>query len=157
MENKLPELCVACRHLKEAHLGRRVRKQGRAHDRVWICYQCLGRPKIVVCNKTRSPLELEARAAVKETGYRYVEEHPIGPFKYDLAIPALRLLLEIDSKRWHSHPSRIARDKKKNKAAKAEGWEVTRISSKSVESIGFLVNQAVLRREAEVASTDSDR
>lgn len=85
-----------------------------------------------------------------DTGYRVQEELELGNFRYDLAVPALRLILEIDSKRWHSHPSRIARDRRKDRLAKDEGWHLLRVSSKRSESIGFLVRQAVMRRESEL-------
>jgi very-short-patch-repair endonuclease len=103
-----------------------------------------------------SPLERDARHAVLDTGYKFQQEYELGPYRYDIAIPALRLLIEVDSKRWHSHPSRIARDRKKTELAKKEGWTLTRVSSKHAESVEFLVKQSVLRRESEL-TLDQDR
>lgn len=156
MENNLPQLCASCRKLKEPNLGRRVKKRGREHDSSWICFHCLDKPAKLTCSRARSPLELEARRAVMDSGYRFQEEFQLGPFRYDIAVPALRLLVEIDSSKWHSHPSRVSRDRRKTRLAKAEGWELSRVNSKKAETIGFLVKQAVLRREAEL-STDLDR
>ena len=89
-------------------------------------------------------------------GYKFQQEYELGPYRYDIAIPALRLLIEVDSRRWHSHPSRIARDRKKAELAKKEGWVLTRVSSKHAESVEFLVKQSVLRRESEL-TLDQDR
>jgi len=150
MENNLPEVCFRCHRLKASTLGRWVKVAGRAHDRHWVCNRCLGKP-IINSVSRRSPIELEARRAVLATGYRFNEEFELGPFRYDLAIPALRLLLELDSRRWHRHPSRIARDRKKDQLAKVEGWTLARVSTKQAESVSFSVRQAVLRREAELS------
>jgi very-short-patch-repair endonuclease len=152
----LPELCASCGKLKDHKLGRRVKKRGRAHDTSWICFHCLDGGKKLQCAYGRSPLEIEARKAVLNLGYKFEEQYSIGPFRYDLALPALRLLIEIDSKRWHSHPSRKARDRRKTKLAKAEGWELARISSKHTDSIEFAVRQEVLRRETELSLNHQD-
>jgi very-short-patch-repair endonuclease len=74
----------------------------------------------------------------------------LGKFRFDFAIKPLRLLLEIDSKKWHNHPSRKARDKRKEQFAKAEGWEVARVSTSRAESVSFMVGQVIKRREAEL-------
>lgn len=150
MENPLPEVCACCHKLKLPHLGKRVKKKGREHDRRWVCYHCLGKPKNMATVHNRSPLELEARRAVMDTGYHFQEEYELGPFRYDLAVPALRLLVEVDSRRWHSHPSRITRDRRKEQLATKEGWLVARVSSKRAETISFLVRQAVMRRESQL-------
>jgi len=88
-----------------------------------------------------------------DTGWKFVEEFELGSFRFDFAIRPLRLLIEIDSKKWHSHPSRRARDKRKTEAAKEEGWDVARVITKSAESVSFMVSQVVKQREAELATT----
>lgn len=86
------------------------------------------------------------------TGWKFVEEYELKTFRFDFAIERLRLLIEVDSKRWHSHPSRRARDRRKEEAARAEGWEVVRVSTKSGEAVSFMISQVVLKREAELAA-----
>lgn len=151
---ELPQVCRRCHKLKLPTLGRYSKVAGREHDRRWVCYSCLGKPRPIRCaNTAPSPLELAARRAAMDTGYRFVEEFPLGPFRFDLAFPALRLLLEIDSSRWHHHASRKSRDRRKEKAARAESWEVLRVTSRRAEPVEFLVRQAIMRRESELAIT----
>jgi len=150
----LPELCHKCRQLRPKNLGRFFTVQGRCHDRKFVCNRCLAKPAPERCGNTSpSPIELEARRALLETGWKFVEEFELKTFRFDFAIRALRLLIEIDSKRWHSHPSRRARDKRKTEAAKAEGWDVTRVTTKSADSVSFMVKQVVMQREAELATS----
>lgn len=108
---------------------------------------------MVRCGKTApSPLEREARKALIDTGWKFVEEYELKTFRFDFAIERLRLLIEVDSKRWHSHPSRRARDRRKEAAARAEGWEVARVTTKGAEAVSFMISQVVLKREAELAA-----
>lgn len=152
MASQLPQVCNRCRRLKGGHLGRFIKIPGRCHDRRWICNNCLEKPVAVRCGRSRpSPLELEARRSILETGYKFVEEYELGKFRFDFAVSPLRLLIEIDSKKWHDHPSRKARDRRKTEAAKQDGWDLVRVSSKRAESVSFLVKQAISRREEELA------
>jgi very-short-patch-repair endonuclease len=150
----LPEICHKCRNLRPTDLGRFFTVRGRCHDRKFVCNRCLNKPVTIRCGNTApSPVELEARRAIIGTGWRFVEEFEFKKFRFDFAIAPLRLLIEIDSRRWHQHPSRRARDQRKAAAAKAEGWDVARVVTSRAESVGFLVSQVVMKREAELATT----
>jgi very-short-patch-repair endonuclease len=149
----LPELCHKCRQLRPKDLGRFFTVHGRCHDRKFVCNRCLSKPQATRCaNSNPSPIELEARRAILDTGWKFVEEHKLGPFRFDFAIPRLRLLIEIDSVRWHSHPSRKARDRRKDESARQAGWDVARVTTKSAETVSYLVSQVVMKREAELAT-----
>jgi very-short-patch-repair endonuclease len=150
----LPEICHKCRQLRSKDLGRFFTVHGRCHDRKFICNRCLSKPQPARAgNSEPSPIEKEARQAIIETGWKFVEEFEFKSFRFDFAIIALRLFIEVDSKRWHQHPSRRARDRRKEEAAKAEGWDVARVTTRSADSIPFMVKQVVMTREAELATT----
>ena len=64
------------------------------------------------------------RHTLQELHVEAVAEFGLGPFIFDFAIPRLRLLLEINSRRWHARPRRQKRDRAKAKAAQASHWEL---------------------------------
>ena len=74
----------------------------------------------------------------------------LGKFQFDLAVPALRLLIEVDGRRWHSHPSRKANDRRKDQFAVKEGWTVSRVQYPDVAG---KTAAAIHRREEELAAT----
>ena len=117
----LPELCTKCRELKDASLMTSVRVRGRMHDRVRICHACLSVKKVTKDRAHReSPLEKRARETLLDLGYHFRQEHQVGKFFYDFALPALRILVEVDGYRWHAH--RAHRDRAKTRLAENAGW-----------------------------------
>ena len=64
---------------------------------------------------------------------------------YDIAIPELNLLIEIDGDRWHGHSGnkemddkRIQRDAEVDKFAKDNGWKVIRINDKILKKLRII-------------------
>jgi very-short-patch-repair endonuclease len=54
-------------------------------------------------------------------------EFKLGSFIYDFAIPKLGLLIELDSKRYHSNKRHRIRDGAKDKNAADQGWTLKRV------------------------------
>lgn len=54
-------------------------------------------------------------------------EFKLGTFIYDFAIPKLGLLLELDSKRYHTNKRHRIRDNAKDKNAANQGWTLKRV------------------------------
>jgi very-short-patch-repair endonuclease len=71
---------------------------------------------------------MTVRTTVGKLGFKVYAEFPLGPFTYDFAFPKLRLLIEIDSKRWHSGYARKQRDKRKTANAAQHGWALVRLA-----------------------------
>ena len=78
-----------------------------------------------------SPIERIVRSELLSKGYWVAQEYPLGPFRYDFAIPALRAIVEVDSHTYHDHPSRKARDRAKSALAESGGWTVCRVRAGS--------------------------
>ena len=62
----------------------------------------------------------------------YVQGLPLGDWKIDLAFPAARLAVEVDSWAWHTDPVRFARDRQKGNAIVAAGWRLLRFTWRDV-------------------------
>lgn len=66
--------------------------------------------------------------------------HPIRLWRFDFAIPAYRLGIEVDGGVWrpgggaHSHPSNIMRDIEKSNHATVAGWHLLRFTDKEIRS-----------------------
>jgi len=82
-----------------------------------------------------------------KTGHRFVQEYQLGSFWYDFSIPAFRLLIEVDSHTYHSHPSRRRRDRAKAEIASEQGWKVARVTRDDMEG---QINSAILKRQIEL-------
>lgn len=145
--SELPQICTACHKLKAANLGRFYRGQRYSQWR-WICLACDDkRPeRCARHNYPETPPEREVREALSECGLKFKAEFPVGPYIYDFAVPAIRLLIEVDSKTWHSTPRQLKRDARKDAYAKAEQWELKRFKTGS--GLGSAVLAEVLRRKA---------
>ena len=78
-----------------------------------------------------------------------MEEFKLSKVRFDFAVPKLRLLVEIDSRRWHSHPSRKNRDRYKSRLAEDEGWKLVRVTGDS-SLVHDVVFSSVLSRENEL-------
>lgn len=147
----LPQLCHRCRKLKSSDLGRFIPAPGRCHDRRWVCQHCESKTRTVFSQETArelSPIERQTAAALAKTGFKFRSEYPLGKFRLDFVVPALGLAIEVDSKRWHSHPSRIRRDAVKTKLAVDAGLKLVRVRA---PDIAAKVDAAVQARLEELA------
>lgn len=66
---------------------------------------------------------LEIVAFLESLGLRPSTEFKIGRYKYDVAIPESKLLVELNGLRWHSFPSSRKRDLEKFRSAVDNGWK----------------------------------
>lgn len=131
MPTTLPEICCKCRALKTPDLGRYIVKN---RVRKFICDACSDRSqeRRRVCgskereNRRESPAEKALRLFLKDEGFSVVSEYQIGSYFYDFAIPSLRMLIELDSRRYH-HGSRAKRDRIKDHIAAQEEWHLVRV------------------------------
>lgn len=78
--------------------------------------------------------EQDLKKIAKHFGFEVTEEvrfHPVRRFRFDYAIEALKLGIEIDGGLWikggHSTPKGILSDREKDAEALGIGWRVLRI------------------------------
>jgi very-short-patch-repair endonuclease len=57
-----------------------------------------------------------------------------GNGRVDFAIPAWRLLIECDGRRWHAKTIDFERDRERDNAATLNGWKVLRFTYRMIES-----------------------
>lgn len=132
MDRKAPQICRHCQKIKKPELGKFLKRRDRYNSWYWVCLHCLDKPKAWRMRRTNeSPVERVVRSELISRGYWVAQEYPLGPFRYDFAIPALRAIVEVDSRTYHSHPSRKARDRVKTAQAESAGWTVCRVRAGS--------------------------
>jgi very-short-patch-repair endonuclease len=143
MSSPLPQICHKCRQFKMPELGEFFKRHG---TEVFECSECLGKPAIKRSKDSgnESSPERKVRKSLLGCGFFVESEFHVGPFTYDFAIPKLNLLIELDSKRWHSLSSRKDRDRRKEEVAKEAGWDLKRFRASS--NIGFKVLRYVYWR-----------
>lgn len=56
----------------------------------------------------------------------------IGKYRVDFAIPADKLAIEIDGKKYHSEHQRIYKDQPRQRTLEAQGWTVIRFEAAEV-------------------------
>lgn len=148
-ESDLPQVCARCHKQKAANTGRFFWSRTRYHTRVWVCFECLDRPKILRLARPgeETPLEKEAREALEQLHVKAFAEYPIGRFIFDFAIPKLRMLIEIDSVTYHRRWHNMLADKRKNEWAQKNLWHLVRIRA---PDIAQQVVHAVMKRAQEL-------
>ncbi len=83
--------------------------------------------------------EVRVAHALRRAGvHGLVQQHPIdlkgyGPARFDLAVPDLRWAIEVDVHPVHEETSGRLSDRRRDNAATAEGWAVTRVNRSSYE------------------------
>jgi very-short-patch-repair endonuclease len=79
-----------------------------------------------------SPMETRVRLALHDGGLPApVLQHPVGPYRIDLAYPDLRLGIEYDGE-CHLDPRRAREDLERQQYLSARGWHVTRPEAATV-------------------------
>ncbi len=58
----------------------------------------------------------------------WVLGHPFGPYRIDLAFPAVRLAVEVDGWAWHVDVERFRTDRRKGNAITRAGWDLLRFT-----------------------------
>lgn len=133
--SSLPELCEVCRKLKVPSLGR-FKKSGQHGKRRFICYDCTERRgtshRDGRLQHRQSPLEEQVNRALVEAGFKVIQEYRLDGKFFDFAVPSIRLIIEVDSKRYHRFGWQKRNDKIKDQVAKDHHWELVRISGDDV-------------------------
>lgn len=104
----------------------------RQRGTVFVCYECLKRDrKNKQLRKTRqhSRPEFNLYQALDRAGLSYTPQYKVGKWPFDLALPELRLLVEIDDASTHDTRRGKARDFYKENYASERGWQVIRVAS----------------------------
>lgn len=124
----LPEVCRYCHQLKLPHLGKR-RPGFKYNTFHFVCFDCLEKPRVQrqLRPNNETPPEREVRLWLQEQGIAATAEYPVGPFIYDFALTKLGLLVELDSKRYHSAAKHRIHDAKKTRNAISHGWILKRV------------------------------
>jgi very-short-patch-repair endonuclease len=96
-----------------------------------------------------SPMETRIRFAIRAAGLPApVLQYPVGPYRLDMAYPAIRLAVEYDG-RDHLTPERALRDLDRQAYLTRCGWEVLRFRAGEVMlrpwSVAATVRRALAR------------
>jgi very-short-patch-repair endonuclease len=123
-----PEICSSCRKMKLPHLGE-YKAAFRYNTWRFTCHECLGKHKVhrLTRRNNETPPEREARMWLQASKIQASAEFKLGPFIYDFAVPKICLLIELDSRRYHTSARHRTRDSYKDKNATDHGWTVKRI------------------------------
>lgn len=151
--------CVRCKQSKPPENGQLRWCKTRYNFRYFVCFECIDRSKESVTRNHRktkeSPVERAVRSALNSINIKSEAEFKVKSFTYDFAFPAIRLLLEIDSKTWHSSYHRKQRDKRKDANAVANGWAIARVNTgrKLVPRVIEVVKKRAIELEQEFLFT----
>jgi len=95
-----------------------------------------------------SPMETRIRMAIHDAGLPPpVLQHPVGPYRLDLAYPVIRLAVEYDGGE-HRAPERALRDLERQARLTSLGWRVLRFRAYDVLRRPWRVASAVRRELA---------
>ena len=80
--------------------------------------------------KCESPIERDFLAAMlRVLPARAIQpQHQIGRYRADFAIPAARLVIEVDGHDYHSMREQLAADAQRGRAITRRGWRVIRFT-----------------------------
>jgi very-short-patch-repair endonuclease len=96
--------------------------------------------------RSESPMESRIRLAIHDAGLPPPAlQHPVGPYRLDLAYPAIRLGIEYDG-RDHLTPQRARRDLDRQAYLTVAGWTVLRFSAADVLNRPWAVARSVRDR-----------
>jgi site-specific DNA-cytosine methylase/very-short-patch-repair endonuclease len=77
-------------------------------------------------------------------------QYPIGPYFVDLAIPNLKIAIEVDGGNWHNTERKKDQDARKELYLKSEGWTVVRVQVRVQRLNSQLTIQGISEGVAEV-------
>lgn len=85
-----------------------------------------------------SDLELRLWRALSQSGVAFARQHPValdrgGVVHLDMAVPELRLGVEVDHVTWHGGRLDVQRDKQRDRDLARLGWQVVRVTDADVQ------------------------
>lgn len=105
---------------------------------------------------SESPMESRIRIAIHDAGLPApVLQHPVGPYRLDLAYPLIRLGIEYDG-RDHLTPNRALHDLVRQAHLTSAGWTVLRFGAYEVLNRPWRVAQTVRDHLARCTSAPSE-
>jgi very-short-patch-repair endonuclease len=142
--------CSVCRKFKPESLGKLVKSRTRYNHKYFVCDHCSLTTPIRRHHRTNqeTPPEREVREALSSCGFAVEAEFMVGRFIYDFAVPKIRLLIEVDSNRFHRLPRQVKRDRLKNACARKQHWKLVRV--KVGPNVGMDALMAVKERSQEL-------
>ncbi|MDB6175053.1 MAG: hypothetical protein JWL59_4364 [Chthoniobacteraceae bacterium] len=159
-QEALPQVCARCKGFAVSEKGRFVKSREAFGKRRWLCTTCLTTPAFAPDNVTRpkrreSPVEKRARMVLlniyNEHMLIFVPEYQMDKATFDFAIPSLKLLIEIDSKSYHSSERQKKRDRWKTAVAKENEWTLFRIQP--CPKMELKIERAVLEIQRRILRT----
>lgn len=102
-------------------------------------------------DRSMSRLESAGAALLESMGLSgFVVEYPIPwnpTHRFDVAFPEAKLAIEWDSRRWHMQANAFERDRKRDRDAVSNGWNVIRFTWEDVhrnpESVARTISESV--------------
>lgn len=85
-------------------------------------------------NGKPSSLELALRAELDARSIAYEPHYPLLRYTIDIAFPDSRLAVEADGEYWHSRPSCIAKDERRDSDLEEEGWHTLRFLGSEIRA-----------------------
>ena len=143
-------VCAVCRKPKPESLGKLKTSRTRHNTKYFVCDNCGLNTPVQRKNRVNqeTPPEREVREALSGCGFKAEAEFKVDRFIYDFAVPKIRLLIEVDSQRYHRLPRQIKRDRQKDKVASQFHWKLVRLRTGS--GLGTAVLQAGAARVQEL-------
>ncbi len=146
-------------HCADAELGRqmleRVYRDKRGRERfefdVSLCGRLSAQARHVISTAalgTDSGAEVKVLRRLLGHGVKAVANYQVGPYFWDIAIPARKVLVEIDSLEHHTDKETFVKDRWKNNDAVLRGWVTLRYSGQCVaHHLDKVVEQILGARE----------
>jgi very-short-patch-repair endonuclease len=87
-------------------------------------------------SRSFSPIEImfwNAYTASRPRALRgLVQQHPVGRYRVDFALPLQKFGIELDGHATHSSPTAIAEDRRRQRALEEMGWHIVRFGGQEV-------------------------
>ena len=85
-------------------------------------------------------LERTVKAFLDMQGADYIAQYPLRTgYIADFAIPSLKIIIEVDGKRWHSSKKQRKKDRFRDYMLKREGWSTIRIKEDELDEINKIL------------------
>lgn len=97
----------------------------------------------LVKNRIQSPLEKRFYDDCKTVGLLVESQYPVGSIHADFAIPEKKIVIELDSRLWHSSEEAMENDEKRDLIYEKQGWQVIRIPGQIVYKHGELIAERI--------------
>src|SRR6185437_9288618 len=86
--------------------------------------------------------------ALRDKGYNFRRQHPIGPYIADFALISGKLVVEVDGE-THGSKEELAHDRRRDAYLRRSGWRVIRVASTDVYQnvdgvVSFVLSQVPL-------------